>query len=287
MFTTGQMYLKFLILYLLVVACGCLNHRGIYLSRFSSVDNVKFRNLVDDMTTSEKTGMVYIPTATFAYNKDSLKSVGEQRRRARYDAKIKADLLSVSMSIKDIKILNIDDPHISTTDIQKSLENAKIIYIDGGNTFYLQFHLLRTHFWETILPYLERDCLYIGASAGAIVAGQSISTAFWKGWDDPHIVPNFEWDDQTLQGYCLFNYSVFPHYNDILHENLVNSKLSTLNHSVLTLEDNEIFVIPGGCPYYEEKGEDASSNALPTSTITTLLTPFSSDGYKLKFLSSS
>ena len=36
--------------------------------------------------------------------------------------------------------------------------------------------------------------LYVGASAGAIVAGRSIRTAEWKGWDDPSIAgDDYEW----------------------------------------------------------------------------------------------
>ena len=34
----------------------------------------------------------------------------------------------------------------------------------------------------------------MGASAGAIVAGKSIETALWKGWDDPGVAgDDFIW----------------------------------------------------------------------------------------------
>ena len=42
--------------------------------------------------------------------------------------------------------------------------------------------------------HTHTGCLYIGASAGAIVAGKSIETALWKGWDDPAVAgDDFEW----------------------------------------------------------------------------------------------
>jgi peptidase E len=41
---------------------------------------------------------------------------------------------------------------------------------------------------------VSAGCLYVGASAGAIVAGRSIETALWKGWDDPSVAgEDFEW----------------------------------------------------------------------------------------------
>ena len=30
---------------------------------------------------------------------------------------------------------------------------------------------------------------YVGVSAGAILAGPTCDTAYWKGWDDPLVVP--------------------------------------------------------------------------------------------------
>ena len=57
--------------------------------------------------------------------------------------------------------------------------------------------------------------LYVGCSAGSIVAGESISTAFWKGWDDPAVAPA-DWEDAAnlramglAPGRCFFPSSSF------------------------------------------------------------------------------
>ena len=85
----------------------------------------------------------------------------------------------------------------STTDFPKSGHDAftkwnpNIVYIEGGNTFWLQ-HCIEKGDWSKLL--IDACCcrdddvndddnntaLYIGSSAGAIVSGQFVETATWK-----------------------------------------------------------------------------------------------------------
>jgi len=194
----------------------------------------------------EKQSIVYIPTALYAFDKRSSKSRGEQRRRAKYDIKIKASLLSEIFDIKDIKILDLDKDTLPETksEIHDIFHDASIVYVDGGNTFYLQAHILKSNFWKHINPYLDQGCLYIGASAGAIVAGKSVQTAYWKGWDDPDVLEQeMKWNDSTLKGRGLCDKSIFPHYHAASHRELVDRKSVDECHSVYTLSDNECLLL--------------------------------------------
>eukprot|EP01041_Mallomonas_annulata_P001041 gene1041-2038_t len=186
----------------------------------------------------QKNDVIYIPTAAYAFDKSSLKPRGEQRRRARYDAKIKASQLQILFDANEVHTLELDDSKMSYSKIDDAFKNAGIVYVDGGNTFYLQGYLQKTNFWSTIEKYLKNGCLYVGASAGAIVAGKSIETAFWKGWDDPNVIPDIHWNHDTLQGRSLFNFSIFPHYSESVHASLVSSKSAEIDHPVVTLSDN-------------------------------------------------
>ena len=42
-----------------------------------------------------------------------------------------------------------------------------------------------TNYFEPV----HEGAVYVGQSAGAVVAGATIRTAFWKGWDDPNAAP--------------------------------------------------------------------------------------------------
>jgi len=211
----------------------------IFLSSFSSMTSMPYFHEIIKENFDMK-HMVYIPTAAYCLDVTSSKPIGEQRRRARYDAKQKAQLLSKAFNIPDFSLLELDSPNLSEEIIIEQMKKASMIYVDGGNTFYLQRHILESSFWKVIDPYLEKGCLYVGASAGAIVACNNIRTALWKGWDDPSVAgKDFEWNDQTLSGRKLQDYSIFMHYNEAEHGELVSIKSNDLNHNVNVLRNNE------------------------------------------------
>ena len=153
-----------------------------------------------------------------------------------------------------------------------------IIYVDGGNTFWLHHCLRRNNncYWDALVQFCsnaQHNCkhnstnssplsslvLYCGQSAGAIVAGSCVETATWKGWDDPSIVPGME-DPQSWKGvpgmdlFCN-NISIFPHYAEEWKE-LVQSKNQTdftTDHGtapkthLICLSNSEVLAITGGC----------------------------------------
>mmetsp|Transcript_102038 Transcript_102038/g.176996 ORF Transcript_102038/g.176996 Transcript_102038/m.176996 type:complete len:323 (-) Transcript_102038:226-1194(-) len=136
---------------------------------------------------------------------------------------------------------------------KKAISTAKCIWVPGGNTFWLWYHMRRTGIDELVRKrVLEDGALYVGHSAGAIVAGSTMSTAFWKGWDDPsaggEIDADKVWaDEDILAGMGLVDpdTAFFPHYNDTYTE-LVESKRSELAKDTklvcLTNDDEVIFV---------------------------------------------
>ena len=95
-----------------------------------------------------------------------------------------------------------------------------IVYVEGGNTFWLQ-HCLEKGNWEEPLKKAclgeDATSLYIGKSAGAIIAGTTVETATWKGWDDPSVVPGKEsYEDwKSHPGLSMVGpRSFFPHMSD-------------------------------------------------------------------------
>lgn len=222
------------------------SHRALFLSSFSRVASEKFASLVLSMTRTDLDELIYIPTAAYTYDPTSPRSRGEQRRRARYDAKQKMNLIAASLSVSRSILLELDAANCSPSLLREKLAPAKVIYVDGGNTFYLQKHILGTSFWETAKTALTEGSLYIGSSAGAIVAGRSIKTAFWKGWDDPGVAEDVVWGEDTLRGAGLSDFSVFPHYEASTHDELIAERRGELGHQVMAIANHQVLVCHPG-----------------------------------------
>ena len=82
--------------------------------------------------------LLYVPTAMYAPNPVSTRTPGEIRRRARYDAKQKMNLLAKVLPCfsGEPRMLELDAPNMTEQTIRDALSTAAYVYVDGGNTFY-------------------------------------------------------------------------------------------------------------------------------------------------------
>jgi len=92
------------------------------------------------------------------------------------------------------------------SEVMKLLELKDIIYVEGGNTFYLLKAMRECNFERIIRKLLKWGKVYIGVSAGSIVAGKNIKTAGW-GDADKNIVGL-----KNLKGLNLVPFDIFVHY---------------------------------------------------------------------------
>lgn len=91
-------------------------------------------------------------------------------------AKIFEEEYSVDASIYDVSESGFDD-----TAFEKGLQTADALYVMGGNTFALNFWMRRRGRTDIIKKRNQEGALvYMGNSAGAIIAGDSIKPALWK-----------------------------------------------------------------------------------------------------------
>jgi len=151
--------------------------------------------------------------------------------------------------------------------------NPHLIYVQGGNTFWLH-HCLEKGDWAKDI--IDACCcsdsgeensssppsfpaVYVGVSAGAILAGESMQTACWKAWDDPSVVPGKEtygdWTDSRGLG-TAGRTSFFPHMTEEWRD-LTERKTKELlrdgaaadtgrsDASVFCLRDDQAFAVDG------------------------------------------
>merc|ERR1712032_478452 len=154
--------------------------------------------------------------------------------------RFKAELAKIGVH----RIIPVELSFVSHMMLTKLLEEADCVYVEHGNTFYLRYHM-HTSGLDKVLPALVRHSglVYVGASSGAVVAGRSISTALWKGWDNPGYGQAWDLSQIGYDGLNLLpgGQSVFPHYGP-KWSSLVEAKRSELGHDVLVIRDSDVYL---------------------------------------------
>lgn len=194
--------------------------------------------------------ILYIPTAMYALNPESKNTPGKQRQRARADGKKRRNLvvkavedllgehitvLACTLDFDDGSVkqpAGSDDDSLFPKDGKEVFSSWKphLVFVEGGNTFWLQ-HCIEKGAWagDIMRACTGNDAyaVYVGKSAGAIIAGSRVDTALWKGWDNPACVPDkATYDDWNgYRGMCFLgpDASIFPHMDDHF-ERLVQEK---------------------------------------------------------------
>ncbi|HEX3008547.1 MAG TPA: dipeptidase PepE, partial [Bacteroidales bacterium] len=96
-----------------------------------------------------------------------------------------------------------------STDLIKSIEEAEVIVVGGGNTFHLAFHLQTLGVIPLIRQKVEAGTPYIGWSAGSNVACPAITTSN----DMPIIQP------PSFGALELVNFQINPHFTEAVIPN--------------------------------------------------------------------
>jgi dipeptidase E len=90
----------------------------------------------------------------------------------------------------------------SKKQLKTDLDGFDYIYLSGGNTAYLLQQSQRSGFSELIKELVEEGKVYIGTSAGSIIAGPKL--------------PDYFSDEETglenKNGYGFVNFTIVPHW---------------------------------------------------------------------------
>lgn len=159
--------------------------------------------------------VIFIPTAS--RTKEELKYVAESRREL------------IGLGIGDIVTLNLDRPVTAN-----EIKDADVIYVCGGNTFYL-LKKMRESGLDKILP--NYGGLYVGVSAGSIVAGPNIEVAGPRDENDVKLA--------DTRGLGLVDFAVVPHYQR-KEEAVVQGLKKRANYEIVELTDNQAVLVDEG-----------------------------------------
>ena len=167
-------------------------------SLYESIELVK--KFLDKNTESKK--ILFIPTAT---------NVDEYKKYIHLTQKVFEDF--------GYEVENFDVSIFSEEIAKEKLSEAKIVFISGGNTFYLLQELKRKNLTSYLKERIENGLLYIGESAGSVIAAPDIEYASIV--DDKTLAT--ELDDYV--GLNLVDFYIVPHFEE---EPFVESSRNTV-----------------------------------------------------------
>jgi dipeptidase E len=124
----------------------------------------------------------------------------------------------------------------SKQELKKVLSGYDVVYVEGGNTFYLLKSVRESGFEEVIKELLPNGLVYIGTSAGSYIACPSIIMATWskKGFDRCGIT--------DFKGMELAPFLMKAHYVPEMKE-LLEEKSKDLDLPMRVLNDDQAMVI--------------------------------------------
>src|SRR3989344_8018960 len=122
----------------------------------------EFLKLLDKNPTDVK--VLFIPTAS-EYKLEN----GEEMFYVKESEK---ELIGLGISKENIFWLDVKD-----TPMAGDVQSYDVMYVCGGNTFYLMDKLRKTGFDKKITDFVNSGKVYVGVSAGSVIAGPDISIA--------------------------------------------------------------------------------------------------------------
>lgn len=177
----------------------------------------------------QDTSLVFIPTASHAEKGD------------------KSWLINDLINLKNQNFKQIDIGDISAVGPEiwrPRLEEADVLFFEGGNTFHLM-HWLNQSGLSTLLPELLKTKVYVGVSAGSMVTNPDLSLKLSQ------IVYGEDLDKtENMLGLNLVDFYFLPHLNSQYFPNLRQDKIqdaiSGLTKKIYALDDQGAIQIVDG-----------------------------------------
>lgn len=140
------------------------------------------------------------------------------------------------------QIIELDIAKESLEKAEEALQNTDIVYVAGGNTFYLLKQLRDTGFDKLLTKYVENGILYAGASAGSLIAGLDIKPVATI--DEPEKVEKLD----STKGLGWVDIVPIPHYDMATRTKAIDDikKKYKDEFEIVLLTDDDAIVVEGG-----------------------------------------
>ena len=120
------------------------------------------------------------------------------------------------------------------------LGNQDVIYVEGGNGFYLLKQVKESGFEIVIKELIDRGVVYVGVSSGTYIACPTIEMHEWK-----RVVDN-RYGLESLEAMGLVPFLISVHYNREKYRELIKRVISKTTLPVRVLTDDQALLVKDG-----------------------------------------
>ena len=138
--------------------------------------------------------------------------------------------------IKHIEDLDLKDK--TQDDLERILADKDIVFVNGGNTFYLLHWVRRSGFDKVLSHFLLRGGLYVGVSAGSYIVCPTIEQATWKHQDRNRV----GMIDFTALN--LVPFLITAHFEE-KYRTIVEQAAKMTDYPIVALTDRQAIVVHG------------------------------------------
>lgn len=121
--------------------------------------------------------------------------------------------------------------------LKADLDKYNIMYVEGGNTYYLLLHSQKNGFSDYVRERVKNGMIYIGTSAGSIIASPDTISG-----SRPGKSPS-DYNLEDTSGFALVNFVVMPHWGDPNKKDMYHNFKLPISYSesnpFILLSDNQ------------------------------------------------
>jgi len=138
----------------------------------------------------------------------------------------------------------VDEIDVSTashSEICRILGEADVIYVSGGNTFFLLQEFRKSGTDQMIIEHIRAGKLYIGESAGSVILAPNIE--YVSALDDTRAAPELS-DYESLS---VLDFCPLPHYKNFPFRKAVKKAIRDYGHTLrlLPFSNNQVILFEG------------------------------------------
>jgi dipeptidase E len=145
----------------------------------------------------------------------------------------------MKLKLMGFQMVDVDIKNKTSEQLYEALSTVDVIFVSGGNTYYLLEKAQTSGFLEVVKKLIDRGVIYIGSSAGSALACSTIEHI--EDFDDKSIA-----NLTSFEGLTLTNKLILPHYGEEKYKakfQIIMDKWAAKGYDMLPLRNDQVLVI--------------------------------------------